>query len=121
MLLTKIEQEKIQSYIENQLIINQQEIRNLFEDPDLELPFINHMINKNYNWAFKACTEVYNVHGNIQFMRYLLNMFYPSVDRDWARYFILVQTETSDDFELFDKCLTNECKAFELMYQAIYS
>lgn len=38
MLLTKIEQEKIQSYIENQLIINQQEIRNLFEDPDLELP-----------------------------------------------------------------------------------
>lgn len=121
MLLTKTEQEKIQAYIEKQLIINQQDIRNLFEDLDLELPFIDYMINKDYKHAFEACTKVYNVHGNAQFMRYLLNMFYPSVDRDWAKYFILVQTETSDDFELFDKCLTNECKAFEQIYLSIYA
>lgn len=123
MLLTKDEQEKIKSYIEFSLIQNQQSIRILFkevEEFEDEQAFIEYMINKNYESAFELCIRKFNVHNNLQFTQYLLDMFYPNVKRDWAKYFILVQTQTFDDFELFDKCLTNECKAFDAIYEAIY-
>lgn len=120
MLLTRAEQERIKMYIKRNLIIEQQSIIDWLEDEEHEIIFKYHMLKEDYEQAFKLCTEVYSVHSNSQFMQYLLNMFYPSVNRDWAKYFILVQTETSDDFSIFDKCLDNECKAFNLIYQAIF-
>ena len=120
MLLTKDEREKIKSYIEYNLIVEHQAIIDWMEDTETEREFINCMINKNYASAFKICVERFNVHSNSQFMSQLLNLFYPSVKRDWAKYFILVQTSTFDDFALFDKCMSNERKAFTEIYKAVY-
>ena len=119
MLLTKSEQEKYQAYVIKNMIEQQSSIILPLDAEDANT-FMQSMIKKDYKQAFEICTSQYCVHGEQQFMQNLLACFYPSVIRDWNKYFILVQTETSDDSEVFDKCLVNECKAFDLIYKAIF-
>lgn len=59
MQLTRIEQEKIQSYVIKNMIENQQAIRNQFVDTSNELTFIDYMIEKNYKQAFDLCCAVF--------------------------------------------------------------
>ena len=121
MLLTGPAKIKYQTYIMNNMIKNQSLIINNLDDLDAKQRFINAMIDYNWPSAFRICTRYFSVHSEIEFMKNLLACFYPSVIRDWAKYFVLVQEETSDDFSLFDKCLTNECKAFDEIYLMIYN
>ena len=120
MLLTKSAQLKYQSYVIKSVIEQQSLIISLLDEEEPKQAFIGHMIKYDYKQAFKICTSYFSVHGEIKFMQSLLACFYPSVIHDWNEYFILVQNETSDDFEVFDKCLLNECKAFNLIYSAIF-
>lgn len=116
---------KYQLYIQKQLIENQAEITRLFEeeqgDPVYTQAFIEYMNDYNFESAFELCTRAFGVHNKAVFMQNLLACFYPGVIRDWNKYFILVQTETEDDFSSFDKCFSNECKAFDRIYLHIYN
>ena len=121
MLLTGCEKLRYQTYIMNEMIKNQSLIIKQLDDPEPKQAFIEYMIDRNYESAFEICTRYFTVHGEIEFMKNLLACFYPSVIQAWAKYFVLAQEETSDEFSLFDKCLTNECKAFDKIYLAIYN
>ena len=123
MTLNKHTKLKYQLYIQDQLLKNQGELIKLFdkEANDYTGAFIEYLRDRNFKCAFELCTRVFYVHNVQEWMQKLLACFYPSVIRDWNKYFILVQTETSDNFDLFDKCLTNECKAFDRIYLHIYS
>lgn len=117
MLLTKTEQEKTQSYVIKNMIEEQQRIRELFEDKEYEQAFIEYMINKDYANAFELCTRVFNVHANIDFMIELLNLFFPNVRRNWAKYYIFVHPSNPDDI---NKYVTYECKCAEELPQIIF-
>lgn len=119
MLLTKLEQVKYQAYVTKHMIEQQSSIIYSLDAEDANT-FMQAMIKRNYKQAFEICTSYYVVHCEQQFMQNLLACFYPSVIRNWNKYFILAQEDDAQGL-LFDKCLTNECKAFELIYQAIYS
>ena len=78
------------------------------------------MIKNDYENAFELCTRTFCVHNTIEFIQTLLNLFFPNVNRNWAKYFIFVQTENTDNSEQFDKCLTYECQCAETLPSIIF-
>jgi len=103
MLLTKIEQEKLQSYVIKNMIENQQAIRNQFDDTNNELTFIDYMIEKKYKQAFDLCCAVFSVYDSFMFIQHILYYIYPGLSKVQANCSILTQTSTDVDFNLLDK------------------
>ena len=108
MQLTRIEREKLQSYIIKNMIENQQAIRNQFDDTSNELTFIDYMIEKKYKQAFDLCCAVFNVYDSFMFIRHILYYIYPELSKVQANYIILTQTSTDVSFELIDKYVMYE-------------
>ena len=105
MLLTKTEQEKIQSYVINNMIEDQSNIRVLFNDVDNELSFIDYMIEKKYKQAFDLCCAVFNVYETKQFIQNVLDYIYPELKKEQAEYNIFIQNVLSNDFAFEDKLI----------------
>lgn len=103
MLLTSAEQAELRTYCIYNMIKNQQAIRNLFGDPDLELPFIDAMIEQNYKRAFDLCCAVFNVYDKEQFIQNVLDYIYPDIRKKQARYNMFVKDLQANDFEEDDK------------------
>lgn len=109
MLLSKSEQEKLQSYVIKNMIENQQSIRNQIDEVDIELLFIDYMIKKEYKQAFQIICNDFNMFNSLDFITNITDFIFPKVRNNWAEYYIFGQTDTSDDFEMFDKVLDYNC------------
>lgn len=117
MLLTRAAQLKIQMYIEKQMILNQEQIRNLFGDSDLELLFIKHMIEKKYDQAFKLCINVQDVWLNLDQIQIIINYLDPTINQIMSEYHIFEQNKTSNDFnKLCTKIETKLNKIYTIIY-----
>lgn len=113
MLLTKSEQKKIQKYIEKQMILDNELIRNLLGDPDLELLFIKHMIKKDYAQAFKLCLDIQDVWLNLNQIQIVINYIDPTINQDMSELSIFGQTDTFN-FEALNNRL--QIKLTQLYY-----
>ena len=105
MLLTKAEQSELRTYCIYNMIKEQQNIRNLFDDVDNELTFIDYMIEKKYKQAFDLCCAVYNVYTNEVFIQNVLDYIYPELRKEQAEYNIFIQNVLSNDFAFEDKLI----------------
>ena len=122
MLLTRDEQEKLQLYVIKNMIENQQAIRAQFNDYEVDfgLQFIDYMIEKKYKQAFDLICANFNVYDSFIFMSHILYYFYPNIVKEQAKYNIFVQTNTSDDFEIFDKLVMNENEKYSTLSHMIF-
>ena len=100
MLLTKTEQEKLQSYVIKNMIENQQAIRNLLDDPDLELQFIEHMIERKYKAALELCLAIDGVWLNVDQIQIIISYLDPTIKQEMSRYHIFDPTDNSNRFDL---------------------
>lgn len=104
MLLTRAEQDKIQSFAIECMIKNQQAIRNLLGDPDLELQFIEHMIERKYKEAFELCLAIDGVWLNVEQIQIIINYLDPTINQDMSELSIFGPTE-SFNFEILNNRL----------------
>jgi hypothetical protein len=120
MLLTKTEQEKIQSYVIKNMIENQQSIRNQVDEVDSELLFIDCMIEKKYKQAFTNICENFICTTDQQFMVNVINFIQPNVNKNWAKYNSLEALNLLDDVDMYDNCLEYNMKEFYKLPNIIF-
>jgi hypothetical protein len=107
MLLTRIEQEKLQSYVIKNMIKEHQQLRNLLDDPDLELQFIEYMIEKKYKAAFELCLSIDNVWLNFNQIQIIINYLDPTINQEISKYYIFDQTNDTNNSKLFNQIYTS--------------
>ena len=120
MLLTKTEQEKIQSYAINNMIADQSSIRVLFDDVDNELSFIDYMIEKKYKQAFDLCCAVYNVYTNEVFIQNVLDYIYPELRKEQAEFSMLVKNLCINDFVFEEKLVMKQYNQLATLQHIIF-
>jgi len=100
MLLARNEREKLQLYAVESMIKNQQAIRNLLDDPDLELQFIEYMIERKYKAAFELCLAIDGVWLNVGQIQIIINYLDPTINQEISRHHIFNLTDNSNKFDL---------------------
>ena len=120
MLLTKAEQSELRAYCIYNMIKEQQNIRNLFDDVDNELTFIDNMIEQNYKRAFDLCCAVFSVYTSEQFIQNVLDYIYPDIRKKQARYNMFVKDLQINDFEEQDKLTMYIHDQFETLADIIF-
>ena len=105
MKLISSSQEKLQSYVIENMIGYKQLIRDCFEDKDIEQLFIDFMIEKKYKQAFQLCCDCFQVISSVPMIDTLLNYFKPNVNKNWAKYHIMEDTNqlTNEHITLYDE------------------
>lgn len=108
MLLTRNEREKLQLYAVESMTKNQQAIRNLFDDPDLELQFIEYMIERKYKAAFELCLDIDSVWLNVGQIQIIIDYLDPTINQEMSRYHIFNLTDDSNKFDLVYTSIQNK-------------
>lgn len=116
MLLTKIEQKKLQSYVIKHMKKNYQLLEESFIDystDELTNPighsFVKNLIEQDYKQAFSLICTNYNADNKLTFMSQLIGYIFPNVNSNWMKYEILNESFT----KRFKQYMKYECKCVE--------
>lgn len=111
----------IKQFVINRMIeANEWIYSELQEDgSDLDEPFNQYMIKKDYRSAFDICCSTYTICLEMKMFDDLKELFFPELIRKWSVYRIQYSIE-SDDFDLQDVLLNEEITSINRLTDLIF-
>lgn len=123
MKLIESNQEKLQMYVIENMIGYKRLIIDCLKDEETDELFIDYMIEKKYKQAFQLCCDCFQVISSIPMIDTLLNCFKPNVNKNWAKYRIMEDTNqlTDEHITLYDELYVYTIKQASSLVSIIFN